>query len=189
MSAEYFVAGTEIPVREAAVAYTRREWAVIDVPHRSKKPGRQGWQAERLTEADLAERFNGVPKNVSVLTGEPSGGLADVDLDAIEVLGLADEFLPRTASVFGRPGKRRSHRLYYADPLVPTAKFQDPLRPEAEAMLAELRLTGCHKLSSPSMHPSGELVAWEQDGEPARIDGRILRLTVSRLAAAGLPVR
>ena len=42
----------------------------------------------------------------------PSGWLIDVDLDHPLAVELADEFLPPTASVFGRVGKPRSHRLY-----------------------------------------------------------------------------
>ena len=69
---------------EAVLDYGRRGWAVIDLPHRSKVPGREGWQNERYDEKALAERLAARPRNVSVLFGEPSGGLVDVDLDSLE---------------------------------------------------------------------------------------------------------
>src|SRR6266540_3642333 len=107
---------------EAALTYLRRGWRVIYLPLRSKNPGRTDWQLEQLTESDLRERLTGVPKNISGLLGDPSGGLTDIDLDTPEALMLADAFLPTTGSIFGRPGKPRSHWLYYAEPMVPTAK-------------------------------------------------------------------
>src|SRR4051812_46123989 len=85
---------------EAALECRRRGMAIIDVPFRSKNPGRRGWQQERLTEDELRTRFGSHPKNVGVLLGEPSANLADVDLDAPEALALADRLLPMTEGVF-----------------------------------------------------------------------------------------
>src|SRR5215212_6655455 len=92
---------------DAALNYRQRGWAVIDLDVGSKSPGRPGWQHERFDEGALRERLSGGPRNVSILFGEPSGGLVDVDLDCAEARSLADEFLPPTASVFGRPGSPR----------------------------------------------------------------------------------
>src|SRR4051812_27481905 len=37
-----------------------------------------------------------------------------IDLDHRLAVELADQFIPETGAVFGRPGKPRSHRLFYS---------------------------------------------------------------------------
>ena len=76
-------------------------WAPIDLPPKSKNPGRKGWPDERWTLVQIRKRF--VDEiNVGVLLGEPSGGLIDVDLDCAEAIAIAEQFLPVTRAVFGR---------------------------------------------------------------------------------------
>ena len=176
-------------VLEAALRYRSRGYAVVDLPHRSKKLTRPGWQHERWTEEQIRERFGNGPRNVAVLLGAPSGGLVDLDIDCREALALADQYLPLTLSEFGRVSKRRSHRLYTVEGGISTEKFQDPLRPRDEAMLVEIRSTGCYTVMPGSVHESGERVTWHQDGEPARIAPSELRVAVARLASAALLAR
>jgi hypothetical protein len=97
--------------------------------------------------------------------------------------------LPPTNSVFGRPGKPRSHRLYVVEPALSTVKFQDPLRPKKTAMLVEVRSGGCHTVFPPSIHESGEEIAWDRDADPLAIGGEVLLACVRRLAAAALLAR
>jgi putative DNA primase/helicase len=95
-----------------ARSYLERGWSVIDLSAGTKKPHEEGWQELRLTPEQLPLRFNGTPKNVGVLLGEPSGGLTDVDVDCAEALALKTEFLPPTEATFGRPSNPESHLLY-----------------------------------------------------------------------------
>jgi len=174
----------------AALDYRQRGWAVIDLDVGSKSPGRPGWQHERFDEGALRERLSGGPRNVSILFGEPSGGLVDVDLDSAEARSLADEFLPPTASVFGRPGSPGSHRLYVVEPAPDYEMFSDPEGDDKDrATLVEIRSGGQHTIVPPSTHPSGEIIAWEQDGQPAHLDTDELRVAVRNLAAAALLAR
>ena len=53
----------------------------------------------------------------------------------------------------------------------------------------EIRSGGQHTIVPPSTHPSGEVIAWEQDGQPAHLGSDELRVTVSNLAAAALLAR
>jgi len=87
---------------------------VVEWP-RSKKPIGEGWQDQRLELADLPREFFG-DRNIGLLLGGPSGGLADVDLDCNEALALAPAFLPTTAAIFGRRSKPHSHWLYQVTP-------------------------------------------------------------------------
>ncbi|MAG36329.1 MAG: hypothetical protein CL878_08805 [Dehalococcoidia bacterium] len=170
---------------DAALAYARRGWAPIVVPRGQKSPKRRGGQKQRLTEDDIPKHFGGSAKNVGVLLGEPSGGLVDVDLDTPEAVLLAPYFLPKTGARFGRPSNPNSHWLYQCDSPPRTERYADPL---GGTMLVELRSDGCQTIFPPSVHPSGEQVAWEQYGEPASCDGSELRRRVGMLGAAALLV-
>jgi len=135
----------------------------------------------RLTEEDLPGRFS-QNENVGVLLGEPAGGLTDSDLDVFEAIELAPHFMPDTKSIFGRPGKQRSHRLYYCD--IETIKFQT-----SKEMIMELRSTGCQTVFPGSTHPSGEKIEWYEDGEPTWISSEELKTASGKLAAAALLAR
>lgn len=172
---------------DAALAYRRRSWGVLPIPRGQKRPILPAWQSLRLAEEEIPAHFGREPTNLGVLLGSISDGLVDVDLDCAEARRLATTFLPRTGSVFGRPGSARSHWLYYAGPLVKTTKYQDPVKGDGgHAMIVEIRSTGAQTIFPPSTHPSGEQIAWDQDGEPERLDGAILRARVGCLAAAAL---
>ena len=93
--------------------------------------------------------------------------------------------MPPTASTFGRASKPRSHRLYYVDGPAPSLKFSDPL---TGGVLLELRgdkrdgSTGYQTVFPPSIHPSGEAIAWEENCEPAQVDYVQLKRAVTLLA-------
>lgn len=72
-------------------------WQPIPIPARSKNPGRDDWQLERWTLADVAERF-AASNNIGVLTGEPSHGLTDVDLDCEAAIRCAPSSCPKRDS-------------------------------------------------------------------------------------------
>ena len=178
------------PYLEAARDEFRRGIAIIDLPYGSKVPGRSGWQHERYDEEALLARLSGEPRNLSILFGEPSGGLVDVDLDCAEARALATELLPETGEIFGREGSPGSHFLYVTDPVARYSKFSDPEAPdENRATLVEIRSGGHHTIIPPSKHPSGQTVRWERRGEPARIPGDDLAKRVGALAAAALLAR
>lgn len=90
---------------EAAREYLRGGWSPIPVPFREKAPVLSGWQTLRLTDAELTHYFNGGPQNIGALLGCH----ADVDLDCVEALAAAPDFLPRTDRRHGRPSRRASH--------------------------------------------------------------------------------
>jgi len=180
-------------VLDVARAYVARGWRVVPVPERRKGPVIDGWQNLDLGLNDLPAVFkqNGTRPNVGVLQGKPSGGLIDVDLDTDETVALGALWLPRTGAVFGRAGKPHSHFLYRAsDHIGPkTKQFERPGRPRdtgEKSMLVELRSTGCQTIMPGSVHPSGESIVWEKDGDPATVDGADLECVVNWIAAAAL---
>ena len=175
------------PTLDAAQAYARRGWAVIPITHRSKDPGSllgKGWQHTRFYESDLPQHFNGQPRNIGVILGEPSGDLVDLDLDAPEAVAAAAWLAPDTAAVFGRPGKPRSHRLYISSG-APYRKFTDPID---QATILELRAgTGKQTIFPPSAHAeTGEPITWHSEGEPFEVEAADLDRYARELAAAAL---
>jgi hypothetical protein len=174
---------------DVARTYLARGWAPVPVPHREKAPRLAGWQRLRLAEADLPRYFNGHGQNLGILLGTASGGLVDIDLDCPEAIALADHFLPPTAAVFGRQSKPRAHRLYRVSDAIVTQRFVDLTQTAGTAVLVELRASGAQTIFPPSTHPSGEVVRWDADGEPAEVDAATLARAVRRLAAACLLVR
>jgi hypothetical protein len=184
----------------AARAYSRRGWAVLPVPRRSKNPGFHGWQQRRFTETDLPRYFSG-DGNIGVRPGADSNWMVDVDLDCPEAIELADLYLPETAAVFGRASKPRSHRLYVARGAT-FEKFSDPFRlgPEYQgnekACLLELRSDTAaggkvQTIFPPSAHDdSGELIEWHGGTmEPTTVDTKVLRRCCAWLAAGCLIAR
>jgi len=164
---------------DTAIEYCRRGWSVVPIPYRSKNPGYTAWQQSRFKEDELADQFGGQPKNIGVLLGEPSGWLIDTDLDHPRAVELADQLLPPTNAIFGRPGNPRSHRLYVAKSPVATKKH----RSKSAGMIVELRSTGLQTVFPPSVHESGEPITWEQDDpQPAEVDPQILLDAIQKLA-------
>ena len=151
----------------------------MPVPHRSKNPGFSGWQQLRLEEVELHHHFNGRPQNIGVLLGEPSDWLVDVDLDHPRAVALAEQFLPPTPAIFGRPSKRRSHWLYRVSAPVATKKY----RSKSAGMIVEVRSTGAQTVLPPSTHEKGEAICWEDEtAEPALVDPQEL-LDAAKLLA------
>jgi len=167
----------------AAHDYLERGWQPLPVPFRKKNPGREDWQTERRTVDDIGADFGSQLVNIGVMTGNPSGGLLDVDLDTPEAVALAPVFLPQTGAIFGRPGRPTSHWLYLADEPGDTHQFKAP----TGAMLVEYRSTGGQTIAPPSV--TSERVRWDRDEPPTRIEGSILLRQVQHLAAATLLAR
>ncbi len=168
---------------DAATRYLARGWQPVPVPRDQKGAAFKRWPDFRVTHATLDEHFAG-PGNISILTGEPSGWLIDVDLDCNEAVELADEYLPHTGAVTGREGRPRSHRWYIA-PDLPTKQFRDPVTNE---MIVEMRSTGGQSMVGPSTHPDGGRYD-VLSAVPTTVAGHILRDSIDRLHRAVCELR
>ncbi len=166
-------------LRAAAIDYCDKGYSVIHVDYGSKNPNRPKWPKERNDRRNVERLFSTQANNIGVLTGEPSGGLIDIDLDHPAAIAAADQFLPPTPAVFGRPGKPRSHRIYRCTEAPKTRQH----KARCGDMIVELRSTGAQTIFPPSAHESGELIAWE-DGytEPALVEAKELMRAVKALA-------
>jgi hypothetical protein len=177
-------------IAAAAIDYARRGWKPVPIGRKSKKPIGKGWQKRPFDPA----QFNGNAQNVAIQLGAASNGLADVDLDGTDAIGLATEFLPATGAMFGRRSKPCSHQLYVCDlhqsekaAVIPYAEFTGG---KSGQMIVELRIgangKGATSVFPPSLHVTGESVEWVNDGEPAHVGGADLKRAVAQLAVACL---
>ena len=173
-------------VVDVAISYCRRGWSVIPVPHRSKNPGFNGWERMRLKEDDLPAHFNGRPQNIGVLLGQPSGGLVDIDLDTPEAIDLATIYLPATSAVFGRKSKPRSHYLYRCTGPIDTKSYKNPV---GNTEIFRLGSTGAQTVFPGSTHQdTGELIHWDDEGEPTEVSPEELLAAAYDLHCAVLAV-
>jgi len=169
------------PIRQSAMDYIARGWAVVPIPARSKGPRLKGWQDLRLTSEQIPQYFkNGM--NIGILLGEPSGGLVDVDLDVREATLAAPVLLPPTGLVHGRASRPKSHHWYLADPVPASRKWQDL----DGTVLCELRTTSAQTVVPPSIHPDGDRYQWDEWGEPSKVSADALSKALGQLAAAAL---
>ncbi|HPA52890.1 MAG TPA: bifunctional DNA primase/polymerase [Thermoanaerobaculia bacterium] len=176
---------------EAARDLLRRGFQPLPLDPKSKGTRRPGWPDFRSSPERVEADFP-ADGNLGLLLGEVSGGLTDLDLDSEEALRLAPTVLPRTDLVSGRASAPDSHRFYLA-PGAPYLKLDDPLRTGSKATLLELRSgtrEAAHQtMVPPSVHPSGERVAWSRYGEPATVPADDLERAARELAAASVLLR
>lgn len=146
-------------------------------------PVRNDWPNVRIEAADVKEHF-AAKDNVGIILGEPSSWLVDVDLDCPDAIELADQYLPPTPAITGRPSTPNSHR-WYISPGASTEKHTDP---RDGSMIVELRSTGGQTVVGPSVHPSGEVYD-PIDAEPAPAAAPMLAACVKALADAVIAKR
>ncbi len=169
---------------DRARIFIGRGWRPVPIPAREKGPRTPGWNKLRITNEEVPAHFAAHDLNVGVLLGDVSPEwLVDVDLDVPEAVDLAKEFLPHTEAIFGRQGNQRSHWLYYS-----RGARTNKIEYDAKT-LVELRSTGLQTVFPGSTHPSGELIEWVMEGEPATVDPDVLEQAVRMLGEATKLVR
>ena len=165
---------------DASAAYLARSLSLVPVPHAKKAPVAKAWQKLRLTEVDLPKYFTG-ECNIGFLAGEASNDQIDIDLDTAEAIRAAAVIFPPTAT-FGRLRAPRSHYIFHSPGVGKRKAWQAP----GGQMLVEIRANGSQTLLPPSVHPSGERIAWASDQEPVEIEAQELHHLVTLVAVAAL---
>src|ERR1044071_2408430 len=161
-------AETNTDILRLAQQLVSQGYSITPVAYGTKQPILTDWPNVRISIDELPTYFGNKLVNFGVLLGEPSGGLVDVDLDCDEAVGLAKHFLPSTNAVFGHESKRRSHYLYFSN--TQTKRFIDA---STGATLLELRSSG-QTVFPKSLHPSGEVVEWDQNGQASEVQPDVL---------------
>jgi hypothetical protein len=123
--------------------------ALVPIPSRAKSPTAKEWQTKQFVPDDFDASGN---------VGLRLDGLADGDMDSAYAVVLAPYFMPDTKMIFGRASKPRSHFVYKPDKSMKYTKY----RGLSKETLLECRTGGGHQtVIPPSVHPSGEQIAFE----------------------------
>ena len=171
---------------DAARLYKSRGWSPIPLEPGQKRPTFPNWQDYVIAEDRIDEVFS--VKQPGILLGPVSKNLYDADLDEINAVRIAKHFMPKTPAIFGRPSKPTSHYIYHGVEGDDSARtvFKDP----DGTMLAEIRGKGTQTMFPPSVHPSGEIVAWEnEDTMPATVPIATTVRAVGWIASAAMIIR
>ncbi|HEX9037910.1 MAG TPA: bifunctional DNA primase/polymerase, partial [Ktedonobacterales bacterium] len=190
-------AGRGARVRESCLRYLDEGMTVITYSVRRKFSTKPNWPVTARLTREQAERLNdrdADKKNVGILTGMPSGGLFDVDLDVPQAVAAAKVFLPPTDRMHGRPSNPRSH-YWFRSPDTPDHEtfawqFADDGK---QTKYVELRggndASASQTMIPPSRHPNGEELIWDADGEPATLPYAELHRCGVQVALAALFAR
>jgi predicted P-loop ATPase len=157
-------------MQDTAKKYLDKGWDVIPLKAGTKRPYHKDWKTRDFKPEEWADDDN---------IGLRLAKVVDVDLDAEEAVAAAIGFLPKTGAVFGRKAKPRSHHIYLCPELTEHIYFKD----YDDSVLLELRTGGDHEtMLPPSVHPSGEKVAWVEEGEPTTVGLKELKGAAIQIA-------
>ena len=167
--------------KKIALDYLADGFSPIPIRFQSKEPKIAGWPRLAISANNVGDYFNGDPTNIGVLTGRPSGGLVDVDIDSPDALKFAPHFLPQTNCIFGRHSKRQSHWLYRVTDSGHCERFT-----ANTTMVIEVRGENHYTLFPGSVHPDGEAVefAYLEDHTPAVSSWTELKKSATKIAIA-----
>ncbi len=177
-----------LSTNQAARLYLTLGYQPVAFAYGTKGPTAKGWNELRMVAGEIDRFFPPDQQmNIGLLTGEPSGNLLDVDLDAPEAVLVAPYLLPPTEMIHGREGKPASHWWYKVEQSQRSKQFKDQNpEPTGTVMLVELRGSGVQTTVPPSIHPSGEAIVWYKNNSPAQIKYEELLRAVQLVAAAAL---
>ena len=158
----YSINSDQVPSIQAdAFHYLDQGYSPIPVKYQTKKPLLKDWNQGGLITQDNVEKHFSDDKNIGIVLGQASNGLVDIDIDAEDVLDLAQDFLPSTDMRFGRESRRGSHWIFK----VPDAKTILTTKDQDGHNLVEVRGNGHQTVFPHSVHKSGELIEFEHDGQ------------------------
>ncbi|HVW57835.1 MAG TPA: bifunctional DNA primase/polymerase [Rhizobiaceae bacterium] len=151
---------------DAARAFVERGWEPIPLQPTGKNP-KASWKTPVVWgDQQISAEFSS-NDNIGVALGERSNGLVDIDFDWPEAARIADAVFADLPS-FGRPGSLRSHRIVRCHLSKGRLLFQLPAK-NADALLVdrttvlEIRGDKHQTMFPPSIHPTGEVVRWDQE--------------------------
>lgn len=140
-------------VLDYALDYHRIGWCVIPVPY-GKKAAQIRWrkyQKNRPDKAQLKKWFASNNRNIAVIVGEVSNGLACRDFDTMTEYELWAEKHPEFAKTLSTVRTARGRHVYFRQKQVEGIKTLSE---------GELRCSRCYCLLPPSLHPEGSSYQW-----------------------------
>lgn len=139
---------------KAALEYHQCGWCIFPVVHGTKKKPCIKWkkyQQQRPDENTIRGWFNGGKKNIAVVFGKVSGGLACRDFDTMPEYELWAGNHPDLAKILPTVQTARGRHVYFEQKQVEGSK---------KVSAGELKCSKCYCLLPPSLHPSGSIYQW-----------------------------
>jgi hypothetical protein len=143
----------------------------VRTPRGQKDPGPINWDPRSNSANKSRENIETLKRTNDNLGIHLFGTTVDVDVDSDNpyLLSALDWFLPHTPHIWGRPSRRRTHRLYELSGLeinFDPADYPFLTRLQShDAIKLEIRggdqKSGRYSLLPGSVHPSGEEYEWE----------------------------
>jgi hypothetical protein len=143
---------SETTILDWALWYCRLGWCVICIPYGTKK-ARIKWgkyQKSRPDENQLRKWFANERRNIAVVLGDVSGGLACRDFDTIDEYEVWATKHPRLSKALPTVKTANGYHVYFIGHV-------EGIRHLAHG---ELRGRGGYCLLPPSVHPDGPLYEW-----------------------------
>lgn len=157
--------------REVSLMLLRSTSAfAVRTPRGQKDPGSIQWDPKTNNREKSLQTIKALETTNDNLGIHLFGNVVDVDIDTDNPVMFAalDYFLPKTAHIWGRPSRPRTHRLYEIGGVNQTynpadypflAKIQAVPEINVEVRGGEQK-SGQYSLLAGSMHPSGEYYEW-----------------------------
>jgi hypothetical protein len=147
-------------MRDFLERYRARGEHTIRLQKKTKKPFTEDWPRNPPDEPDTFQ----AGENVGLADGAPIGDKFTVDFDfdwpeareAARLVGLKTEF------IYGRPSARGGRRGYLSDKAIKSHSFK-----HAGKEVLKVMGVGSQCMAPPSVHPNGEILAFEVEGDRA----------------------
>lgn len=151
-----------------ALEYHKLGWSIIPIPYRKKKPpALKSWkpyQVKRAGEDTIRKWISNEPKNIAVVFGKASGGLACRDFDSEQSYHNWAKEHPELAAILPTVRTSRGYHVYFKSYVEAIKTFDD----------GEYRGKG-YCLLPPSIHPSNAVYQWV-----IKPNGEIPKLTLQQ---------
>ena len=166
-----------------ALAYNQRQFNVLPLQEKSKKPAVDGWkhwQERTQTEDDIRTLFEDHLGNIAIVCGSVSGNLAVLD---VEDHDLYQELKAKFVAEYGATLLARTFRgghIYFRTSLaLATTKHEG----------FEIRSQGSYVAAHPSVHPQGVIYEWEGETHIVAAVPDWERFSICELKPASAPTQ
>jgi hypothetical protein len=140
-------------ILDRALEYDRLGWSIIPIRAGTKKPAIRSWkkyQTERPDKQQLRKWFGNNNRNIAVVLGEVSNGLACRDFDTMAEYEKWAKAYPDLAKILPTVQTANGMHVY----------FEGHIKGIKHISNGELRGKGGYCLLPPSVHPDGTVYQW-----------------------------
>ena len=170
-------------LKDAAIKYTRKNWHLLPIEPKAKKPVWHDWGNKPVTDPTTAEMIWMTDYNIGVHLG-PKGGIIDIECDED---GSCDEY----AALFdGNPPLVPSYRSSRGPHFL--FEWREGLPPQSNFHAGKLEIRcgngdrAAQSVLPPSIHPDGATYQWivsPEDTELGKLPDKVIDRLVSKFKA------